>query len=861
MKLRNIILGICLFVLSSSAVAQLRLSPISTFRTGIYDGGGAEIAAYDPATQRLYFIEAQNGRVVVLDISNPYNLVTTAFSPINLTDGFLPNSVAVRNGIVAVAAEAPIKTNPGRVYFYNTNGQQQGFVTVGALPDMVTFNEDGTKVLTANEGEPNNYVLPGNIDPEGSVSIVTLNLSNLSNSQVQTVGFTDFNVGGTRNAELPANVRIYGPGATVARDLEPEFISVLGDTAFVACQENNALVLIRISTASVIAIKGLGFKDFNAVGNGMDASDQNGNTIDIRNWPVRGLYQPDGIAAFTQGGQKYIVSANEGDAREYDGFAELIRLGNASYRLDTIAFPNASTLKNNNNLGRLNVTTAIGDTTASGARTAIYTIGSRSFTIWTDNGALVWDSGDQFEQITAQRFPQNFNASNTNNTRKNRSDDKGPEPEDVKVARIGDSLYAFVGLERIGGVMTYNITNPNAPYFVDYVNNRDFSVTPNVANVNSVGDLGPEGVLWIPASQSPNGKGLVVLTNEISGTVTLFEANGFASSASVDMNANTTFAFPQTAISLTPGGVTGSNPTTVVRYTDAPQAPTGIVGNVSQYRWFVRIQNLLLSSVNLSINLSQIPIAGIVNPTGVVLYARSTIGSGAFSVLPTTLLGNTLSASLPLSTIEGSDVTVELAFGSTTEVLPVELTSFVATAKGNTVDLVWKTASELNNDRFEIERSNDNTTFIKIGFVRGNGTTTEAKTYNFVDEKVSGKRYYRLKQVDFDGAFAYSPVVEVLVAPPAEFTLEQNYPNPFNPTTAIGYQLPVTSEVKLDIYDVLGKKVASLVNGRQEAGIYTFTLNASNLSSGVYFYRLQASATNGASSSNFVQTKKMILVK
>jgi hypothetical protein len=852
MKLRNILFGVCVFLLSSSAMAQLRLSPISTFQTGIYNSGGAEIAAHDPATQRLFFVEAQNGRVVVLDISNPYNPVATSFSPINLTDGFLPNSVAVRNGIVAIAAEAPIKTNPGRVYFYNANGQFQGFVTVGALPDMITFSEDGTKVLTANEGEPNNYILPANIDPEGSVSIVTLNLSNLSNSQVQTVGFSEFNVGGPRNSELPANVRIFGPGATVAQDLEPEYISVLGDTAFVVCQENNALVLIRISTASIISIKGLGFKDFNAPGNGIDASDQNGGTIDIRNWPVRGLYQPDGIAAFTQGGQKYIISANEGDAREYDGFNEMIRLGNANYRLDTVTFPNVSMLKNNNNLGRLNVTTAIGDTTASGARTAIYTIGARSFSIWSDNGTLIWDSGDQFEQITAQRFPLNFNASNANNTLKNRSDDKGPEPEDVKVARIGDSLYAFIGLERIGGVMTYNITNPNAPYFVDYVNRRNFSVTPSAANVNLVGDLGPEGVLWIPAAQSPNSKNLVVLTNEISGTLTIFEANGFAASARLNMSANGTYFFPQTAISLTAGGVSGTNPTTVTRYTDAPQNASGIVGNVSQYRWFVKIENRQLTSLNLSINLSEIPVSGIVNPAGVVLYTRSTLGSGTFTQLASTISGNTLSAIIPLPTIE-SDFTLELAFGSTTEVLPVELTSFVGTAKGNSVELVWKTASELNNDRFEIERSNDKQTFTKIGFVRGSGTTTEAKTYRFVDEGVSGNLYYRLKQVDFDGAFAYSPVVEVRVAPPAKFALEQNYPNPFNPTTAIRYQLPAASDVKLEVYDVLGKKVATLFEGRQEAGIYNFALNASNLSSGVYFYRLQAGS--------FVQTKKMMLVK
>ncbi|MCS6988690.1 MAG: T9SS type A sorting domain-containing protein [Chloroherpetonaceae bacterium] len=852
MKLRNFFLCLVLLVSSSGLLAQLRLSPISTFRTGIYNAGGAEIAAHDPATQRLFFVEAQNGRLVVLDVSNPYNPVATSFSPIVLPGGFLPNSVDIRNGIVAVAAEAPVKTDSGRVFFYNANGQLQGFVTVGALPDMITFNNDGTKVLTANEGEPNNY-LPNNIDPEGSVSIVTLNTSNLSNSQVQTVRFVDFNVGGPRHSELPANVRIFGPGASVAKDLEPEYISVLGDTAFVTCQENNALVLIRISTASVIAIRGLGFKDHNAPGNGLDASDQNNNIIDIRNWPVRGLYQPDAIAAFRVGNQKFLVTANEGDAREYDGFNEMIRVGNAAYVLDPVTFPNAATLKNNNNLGRLNVTTAIGDTTPSGARTAIYAIGARSFSIWTDNGTLVWDSGDQFEQITAQRHPQNFNASNSNNTLKNRSDDKGPEPEDVKVARIGDSLYAFIGLERIGGVMTYNITNPNAPYFVDYVNNRNFAVTPSAANVNLVGDLGPEGVLWIPASQSPTGKGMVVVTNEISGTVTFFEANGYAAVASLNMNANGSFAFPQTAITLVASGVTGTNPTTVIRYTDAPRNPTGIVGNVSQYRWFIRVQNPQLSQITLQINTSQIPVSGIVNPANVSIFARATLGSGAFTQRATTVSGNVLSATIPVPASIESDFTLEIALGSTIEALPVELTSFAATAKGNSVELAWKTASETNNDRFEIERSRDNVNFTKIGFVRGAGTSAEPRTYRFVDEGVSGRLYYRLKQVDFDGAFAHSPVVEVLVAPPATFALEQNYPNPFNPATTIRYQLPVASDVRLEVFDMLGKKVATLVSERKDAGFHEAVFNAQTLSSGIYFYRLQAGG--------FAQTKKMMLVK
>ncbi|MFQ3609155.1 MAG: T9SS type A sorting domain-containing protein, partial [Chloroherpetonaceae bacterium] len=167
----------------------------------------------------------------------------------------------------------------------------------------------------------------------------------------------------------------------------------------------------------------------------------------------------------------------------------------------------------------------------------------------------------------------------------------------------------------------------------------------------------------------------------------------------------------------------------------------------------------------------------------------------------------------------------------------------------------------LNNAGFEVERKSQGATWNTLGFVRGNGTTTEAQSYSFLDRTASGKVQYRLKQLDFDGQFEYSPVIEVDAGLPKQFALEQNYPNPFNPTTIINYQLPTASNVSLKIYDVLGKEVVTLVNGRQEAGTYNFNFNASNLASGIYFYRLQASATNGASGSNFVETKKMMLVK
>ncbi|MFQ3608076.1 MAG: T9SS type A sorting domain-containing protein [Chloroherpetonaceae bacterium] len=200
-------------------------------------------------------------------------------------------------------------------------------------------------------------------------------------------------------------------------------------------------------------------------------------------------------------------------------------------------------------------------------------------------------------------------------------------------------------------------------------------------------------------------------------------------------------------------------------------------------------------------------------------------------------------------------------FVQTGVALPVELVSFTGEVRDGAVHLAWRTASELNNAGFEVERKSQGGSWNTLGFVRGAGTTTEAQSYTFVDNSASGTVQYRLKQVDFDGQFEYSNIIEVNAGLPKTFALEQNYPNPFNPTTVIAYQLPVASEVKLEVYDVLGRKVMTLVNGRQDAGAYNFTLNAGNLSSGVYFYRLQASATNGASSSNFVQTKKMMLIK
>ncbi len=190
--------------------------------------------------------------------------------------------------------------------------------------------------------------------------------------------------------------------------------------------------------------------------------------------------------------------------------------------------------------------------------------------------------------------------------------------------------------------------------------------------------------------------------------------------------------------------------------------------------------------------------------------------------------------------------------------IPVEITSFKADVSGENIELTWETATETNNKGFEVERSSDNDNFTSIGFMDGNGTSAEAHSYSFVDHNArAGKYYYRLKQVDFDGSFAFSEVVEVDFVP-TEFSLGQNYPNPFNPATKIKFALPVSAKVGVKVYNVVGQQVAGLINGQFETGLHEVEFDASKFSSGVYFYTIEATGVDGQS---FSATKKMMLMK
>jgi hypothetical protein len=249
---------------------------------------------------------------------------------------------------------------------------------------------------------------------------------------------------------------------------------------------------------------------------GLDVSDKD-DAINIANWPVYGMYMPDTIAAYTVDGQTYLITANEGDAREYDTYAEEERVGDLV--LDWSIFPNAAELQMEENLGRLTTTTAGTDTDDDGLVDRILTFGGRSFSIWTADGQLVSDSGSALEEIVAATFPDDFNADGENDSFDTRSDAKGPEPEALAVGQIGDRTYAFVGLERIGGIVVYDITDPTQPGFVTYANNRYFA---GDAEAGTAGDLAPEGIVFIPAEQSPTGSPALLVANELSGTTTFW---------------------------------------------------------------------------------------------------------------------------------------------------------------------------------------------------------------------------------------------------------------------------------------------------------------------------------------------------
>ena len=445
---------------------------------------GAEIPAYDPISRQAYVTSGDGLQIVDLsDISTPVigTLIDPTKAPFSLNSAAV-TSVASCWGKVAFAVPDDTQTDNGTVIFTDAAGNLIRKVTVGALPDMVTFTNDCRKLLVANEGEPDDGV-----DPEGSISII-----DTRTGKVKTADFTAFN---GQEALLKAKgVRLF-PGVAVANDLEPEYIAVSADNrfAFVTLQEANALAKVNIRKGKVVDILPLGLKDHSLPGNELDASDRDSVT-NIQNWPLFGMYMPDAIASFGYGRHQYYITANEGDARNAD---ERV----SSLDLDPAMFPNAEELQNAFNMGRIQVSAIDGDIDQDGDYDQLQSYGARSFSIWDKRGNLVFDSGSEIEAIVAT-----YGADNADD---GRSDNKGPEPEGVEIGRIGLRTFAFIGLERTDQVLVYDVTVPTSPVFVQLLQTE--------------GDDAPEGLKFLNWYESPNYCPSLLVTNEDSNTLTIYQ--------------------------------------------------------------------------------------------------------------------------------------------------------------------------------------------------------------------------------------------------------------------------------------------------------------------------------------------------
>lgn len=506
----------CTGILSPTLALELR--EIARFDNNVFDESAAEIVAFHPASKSMYVVNGHDGSIDIIAVGGGDSSAAslTKRGTLALEEDESPTSVAVYNDLIAVAVVGSKKKGrPGKAVFFDTTGNRIAAIETGALPDMIVFTPDGTKVLTANEGEPYEGSEDGKhpaIDPPGSISVIDVSTIN-NGVSAELIDFKAFDAETLKTK----GVRLF-PGKAPDVDLEPEYIALSkdGSTAWVTLQEANALAIVDVTNGKVKDIVSLGTKDHSIERNGLDSNDK-ANPGDIRPHPFLGLYMPDGIASYEVGGKTYLVTGNEGDAREED-----TRLGKVN--LDTGAMTPEQRARAGD---RIKTSGIDGDTDGDGDIDQVYTYGARSFSIWSETGDLVYDSGNDLEVITLQQLGADaFNSHNEeNDSSDSRSDDKGPEPEDVEIASLDGIPYAFIGLERVGGVMVYNVSNPESPEFVHYYNGRDFNPAYDAAgeDLTKIKDLGPEGITFISAKDSPFQKPLLAVAYEVSGSVVLYE--------------------------------------------------------------------------------------------------------------------------------------------------------------------------------------------------------------------------------------------------------------------------------------------------------------------------------------------------
>jgi hypothetical protein len=484
------------------------------------DGGVAEIVTFNAENNKFYLVNGATQPPSMDIVQFAADGSATKDRSIDVktlveTNGFVFGDltsidVNVKIDRVFVSVQAAGTADAGKIVEFDYDGNMLAEFPSGAQPDMIVSTADGRYVLTANEGEPRQ----AGVDPQGSVTILNTVTDSVQHLLFDNPSVIDEKVH-IRGASDPVTGIITGKGtkADAIFDLEPEYITVTADSkfAFVTLQENNAIATVDLTTMSIVAVKGLGLKDHSLANQTLDLVRD--NAIQMEQVPFYGIYNPDGVANFTLEGKTYLFTANEGDVTEWPGRTNASKI---------------SSLKGGLNLGSAAASFLSGKTKYDSMEVApewgndsIYMFGGRSFSVWdAANMNQVYDSGNQFEQITAQRLPAHFNASHSKTAMDDRSTKKGPEPESIEIGKIGYRTFAFIGLERIGGVMVYDVSNPRLPKFVNYTNTRVF--TPK-DNLNT--ETGPEGLEFIPASKSPTGTPILLIANEVSGNVSIMQVN------------------------------------------------------------------------------------------------------------------------------------------------------------------------------------------------------------------------------------------------------------------------------------------------------------------------------------------------
>lgn len=530
-----------------NGTAALNLTQIARYSAGQYnvDGGVMEIVAYNQATGWAYAINGQSGKLAAIPLAgltagaHVEELTGTEIDVkalVEAEDGTFQygdmTSVAISpdSTTLAAALQAQDSNDAGRVALFTCEEDGsltlEALVETGAQPDMVTFAGDGV-VLTADEGEPREGYGENIADPKGSVTVVDVE------SQESTV--VDFTAFDSQRDQLAEAGIVLKKGSTPSVDLEPEYIAVSGGKAYVTLQENNAIAVLDIDSQTFDGVYSAGFEDHSTTAIDLDKKD---DAYDPQTYEsLLGIRMPDGIAAFTVEGTTYLVTANEGDAREWgdeDQGTFYISEDERDFSEEGVTSPTGGITGEGSGLEGKVVFFKTEDFDGLDPEKD-YVFGGRSFTVFqaTENGLEeVFTSGDDFEALTAQYVPDYFNSSNDNAVLDDRSGKKGPEAESVTVGTVDGKTYAFVALERTGGVMVYDVTDPEAITFVNYVNTRDFGTTVEGSQEYedgeldkwvTGGDVAPEGLLFLDAASSPNGEPLLLAACEVSGTVAVYQ--------------------------------------------------------------------------------------------------------------------------------------------------------------------------------------------------------------------------------------------------------------------------------------------------------------------------------------------------